>query len=87
MKLTAPFTTAITVSGNTEKIMRIGTRIMMKIKYTKDDWNKSKLWLYEDLKELLRRTREQDTYFTTEEIGELLKEVYGEDIKNIIKKI
>lgn len=83
MKLTAPFTTAITVSGNTEKIMRI----MMKIKYTKDDWNKSKLWLYEDLKELLRRTREQDTYFTTEEIGELLKEVYGEDIKNIIKKI
>lgn len=87
MKLTALFTTAITVSGNTEKIMRIGTRIMMKIKYTKDDWNKSKLWLYEDLKELLRRTREQDTYFTTEEIGELLKEVYGEDIKNIIKKI
>lgn len=83
MKLTAPFTTAITVSGNTEKIMRI----MMKIKYTKDDWNESKLWLYEDLKELLRRTREQDTYFTTEEIGELLKEVYGEDIKNIIKKI
>jgi len=55
------------------------------IKYTKDNWNKSKLWIYEDLKELLIRTREHNTYFTTEEIRELLEEVYKEDFKNIIK--
>ncbi|MFA5542956.1 MAG: hypothetical protein WDA47_04220 [Bacilli bacterium] len=62
-------------------------KIMTKktIKYTKDNWNKSKLWIYEDLKELLIRTREHNTYFTTEEIRELLEEVYKEDFKNIIK--
>jgi hypothetical protein len=70
-------------NGNLERIMKIMTK--KTIKYTKDNWNKSKLWIYEDLKELLIRTREHNTYFTTEEIRELLEEVYKEDFKNIIK--
>lgn len=69
--------------GNMVQVLKSGTK--MKIKYTKDDWSKNKLWLYEDLKELLIRTRNQDTYFTTEELRELFEEVYKEDLKSIMK--
>lgn len=49
--------------------------------------NKHKEMLLEDLRELLKKTREQETYFSTKEVAELLKEVYKKDIENIKKDL